>query len=512
MTDNELESRLARAFAHAAPDDVEGVLSQCETRNGAAIPMEAKRKKTIRNLMAACLALALVGGGGGLLYQQANAVASVVSLDVNPSMELRVNAREEVLSCDALNEEAREVLADMDSGADLEGEKLDEAVDAVVNSLIRCGYLGSGSSAILISVEDGNQNRAVKLQKELSASVNAVLGDQPVVAAVLNQTVEADPELKDQARENHISTGKAYLVRQVMEMNGTIKLNSTTAFEQFARLSVEELWDLLELEIKEIPIGKDAAAWETIQYAGIPVGTFQVRDEGSKRDESSANRNTLFITSEVKSKFGESPACYEVKLDRVTLGGVDYPVDAVYTVDAFTGEVLSGQKDILSTGTVGLISESMALDAAYGHMERSFAELNRKDAVAQFIRLELEAGRPEYKAEFYCGGWKFEYEINANTGTVVDWGREKDEVGVIGGGQISIGFATMYISEEEAKEAALTHAGVAEPDAIGLSVELDKEQPHPVYKIKFKAGGVEYEYQIDAGDGAVWNVETDQDH
>lgn len=37
--------------------------------------------------------------GGGLFYQQANAVASVVSLDVNPSIELKVNRNEKVLAC-----------------------------------------------------------------------------------------------------------------------------------------------------------------------------------------------------------------------------------------------------------------------------------------------------------------------------------------------------------------------------------------------------------------------------
>lgn len=105
MTDKELERRLELALSAAAPDDLEGVLSRCEARKGTVIPMTKKRpSRTIRNLMAACLALALVGGGGGAFYYQANAVASVVSLDVNPSIELKVNKREKVLSCTPLNE------------------------------------------------------------------------------------------------------------------------------------------------------------------------------------------------------------------------------------------------------------------------------------------------------------------------------------------------------------------------------------------------------------------------
>ena len=56
-----------------------------------------------------------------LFYQRANAVASVVSLDVNPSIELKVNRSEKVLVCTPLNEDAKAILADMGNGADLKG-------------------------------------------------------------------------------------------------------------------------------------------------------------------------------------------------------------------------------------------------------------------------------------------------------------------------------------------------------------------------------------------------------
>ena len=69
MTDQQLEKRLCDAVSHAAPNDLNGVLSRCEARKGTVIPMTKKRpSRTIRNLMAACLALALVGGGGSAIY------------------------------------------------------------------------------------------------------------------------------------------------------------------------------------------------------------------------------------------------------------------------------------------------------------------------------------------------------------------------------------------------------------------------------------------------------------
>ena len=99
MTNEKMEQRLASAVEKTAPNDVNGVLSRCEARKGTVINMETKKttKRRWTSLIAACLAVMLLGGG--LFYQRANAVASVVSLDVNPSIELKVNRSEKVLVC-----------------------------------------------------------------------------------------------------------------------------------------------------------------------------------------------------------------------------------------------------------------------------------------------------------------------------------------------------------------------------------------------------------------------------
>ena len=184
MTNEKMEQRLAAALEKTAPDDVNGVLSRCEERKGTVIPMTTKKttKRKWTSLIAACLAVMLLGGGG-LFYQRANAVASVVSLDVNPSIELKVNRSEKVLSCTPLNEDAKAILADMSNGADLKGAKLDVAVNAIVGSLVRNGYLDSISSAIMISVEDKDTARAEKLQRELTSTVDGVLQTSEAKAA-----------------------------------------------------------------------------------------------------------------------------------------------------------------------------------------------------------------------------------------------------------------------------------------------------------------------------------------
>lgn len=60
---------------------------------------------------------------------------------------------------------------------------------------------------------------------------------------------------------------------------------------------------------------------------------------------------------------------------------------------------------------------------------------------------------------------------------------------------------TSEISAEKAKQIAISHAGVGA--ATFTKVELDIDDGIKVYEIEFKVGNVEYEYDINASNGAI---------
>ena len=403
MTNEKLEQRLAAALEKTAPDDVSGVLSRCEARKGTVIPMTTKKtvNRKWTTLVAACLAVMLLCGGG-VFYQQAHAVASVVSLDVNPSIELKVSRNEKVLACVPLNEDAKAILADMSNGADLKGAKLDVAVNAIVGSLVRNGYLDSISSAIMISVEDKDAARAEKLQRELTSAVDGVLQTSEAKAAVLTQTLTQDAAREQQARENNISTGKAALVNRVLAINPALK------FDALAKLSVEELKDLAEAGAPAMPIGRDAAAYAAEHYAGTAA--------------------LDSVTAEVDSELDESPAHYEVELH--TAWG-----EFEYLVDAYTGKVLSGQKDLLATAPAGDETAKPTAPsggADIGHAKAKSIALNHagvseNEAYDMEIELDDEDGTLVYEVEFKSGNMEYSYEINAATGAILKHETEIDD-------------------------------------------------------------------------------------
>lgn len=404
MTNDLMEKRLANALEKTAPDDVDGVLSRCKERKGTVIPMTTKKTKKIwTTLTAACLALVLVGSG--LFYQQANAVASVVSLDVNPSIELKVNRNEKVLSCTPLNDDARAVLSDMGNGADLKGAKLDVAVNAIVGGLVRSGYLSDLSSAIMISVEDKDQTRAEKLQRELTDTVDGVLESSAAKASVLTQTVTQDAGLEQQAKANNISTGKAALVNRIVAINGKL------SFDALAALSVEELNDLAEAGAPAMPIGTDKA----MDLAAAAFG------------KASAAKMAY---SAVDPELDESPAHYEVEIK--SQSGEEFE----YKLDAYTGAILESKREVEDGAETPAVQPSRPEPPAavqdIGYAKAKSIALNHagvSESAAYDMKVEPddEDGVPVYEVSFKSGDMEYDYDIHAATGEILKHEAELDD-------------------------------------------------------------------------------------
>ena len=162
-----------------------------------------------------------------------------------------------------------------------------------------------------------------------------------------------------------------------------------------------------------MPIGRDAAAYAAEQYAGTAA--------------------LDSVTAEVDPELDESPAHYEVELQ--TAWG-----EFEYLVDAYTGKVLSGQKDLPTTvsaqneaakpsgqkpapsGTAQDIGYAKAKSIALNH-----AGVSESKAYDMDIELDEEDGKLVYEVEFKSGGMEYDYEIDAATGTILQQEAERDD-------------------------------------------------------------------------------------
>ena len=65
------------------------------------------------------------------------------------------------------------------------------------------------------------------------------------------------------------------------------------------------------------------------------------------------------------------------------------------------------------------------------------------------------------------------------------------------------------ITEEQAKEIAASHAGVAVADVTFHSVSLEEADGRRVYDVEFYSGSTEYDYEIDAATGDILSYDND---
>ena len=71
--------------------------------------------------------------------------------------------------------------------------------------------------------------------------------------------------------------------------------------------------------------------------------------------------------------------------------------------------------------------------------------------------------------------------------------------------------ASGYITVEQAKTAALNHAGVNASNAIFVKAGMDWENGRVCYDVEFYVGSTEYDYDIDATTGAVLSYDREWD-
>ena len=505
MTDRELELRLEKALSAAAPNDVEGVLSRCEARKGIVIPMKRRTGGRMwKSLAAACLTLVLVGGGGAYYYQ-ANAVASVVSLDVNPSIELAVNRNEKVLSATPTNQDGADIL----EGMDLKGTQADVAMYAIIGSLLRHGYVDELANSILITVEDENTQRGEKLQAELTAQADAALANAQVNGAILSQTLQMSSDLSARAEEYGISAGKAALIQTIVDAS-----NGTKTFESLVGLSINEL-NLLYSAQSAAPANPEAvggAGGDTtaaIQTTGSASQSAYIGMDAAKQAAlAHAGLSATDVTFlEAEYDYDDGRMVYEVDFRSA---GKEYE----YEVDAQTGAIIKYESDGShgSGGAVTALSgdyigEDAARSAALTH-----AGVKESDTQYCNVWLEYDDGRPEcYEVEFMAGSTRYEYEIALNSATVL-----KFESKNLGGQQTApsggSGVGTSGdIGSQSAKSAALTHAGLSESQTTGMKVERDYDDGRLEYEVEFKSGGMEYEYKIDGTTGTILEYDQDRD-
>ena len=428
MTEKKIQESLKR-IVDDAPIDLLGKIQNTPVAKMIAHD-EITRQRTSKSLMerllplAAAAVLVLILGTWQFQYRT---VDSEIYLDINPSIAMTTNRKNQVIHMEAKNDEGRALLERLSyKGMDylaVTGELLDE--------MILTGYVGEAKELILLSVYNKDMDKEARKLLAMDTYIHDYLRDRGIDPLVFTQHIEKTQTLADYAAEYGISISKMTFIRNLMILHPDLLV------EELVPLSLRELVLLsreLGIDLKGIIESQD---WEKVPEKVVPKeeediespedpeedSTPKPNDEGPE-DEPSPEGSTpgrirltmaearAIALTRVPGTIVEEDADedgYEFEIHR---GNMKYDVE----VHAYSGAILDVDVEELEEDDdevqEGNTPGSVRLTVA----EARVIALTRVPGTI----MEEDADEDGYEFEIHQGNKKYDIEVHAYTGAIMD--------------------------------------------------------------------------------------------
>lgn len=522
-----IKRRLKKEIEESVPDVFPAVIEQLKIDNNTTvIPIESykKRKNSYKKLISIAAAIAVVFT---TLFAFAKNSGNTfdIEFDVNPGIILEVNDNYKVVDVETLNDDAVYVLDSMD----LKGSNLNVAVNAIMYSIIKNGYIDEMTNSVLVSVGYTDSTTKDKVSESITNQINTAFSENAIEGSVLIQTMETSDEIAKMAQKHKITIGKASLIKHLIDSGKT-----TYTADSLANLSINELNLILSAKnatenitvyghpSTKAYIGESVAKDISFKAAGIDV-------KNVKHSSCELDLEDGIIVYDVE--FIVPGAIYECEIDALTGEVCDLeaePVDDLYREEMST--------NLESNPTIVLKSKEDIKNIVL-----SYAGINPADCSGFAISLEYDDSFAKYEVDFIYDNEEYEYEVNAIDGSILSFSHEKNtassdvpvteiyaedytidsstnsvseytdsSVQVTEPSESAVEQNSIRIGKEEAIKIALTHAGLSKIDNIETETEFGFNNGI-VYNIEFKYNNYEYEYEINAHNGEIVDFEKEYD-
>ncbi len=223
-------------------------------------------------------------------------------------------------------------------------------------------------------------------------------------------------------------------------------------------------------------------------------GTTQVfKDAAGKRVYPMLYNGSTYLPLRAVGGLMGKTVAWDGATQTVTLTTPNGGGDLVTDADSFSGGTSK-------PGGTGLITLEEAKAVALKH-----AKLTADQVIFVKQKLEREDGLQVYDIEFYTSDYKeYDYEIDAATGLILEVDYDADSF------TPPDPSVTGTISQDKAREIALAQVPGATAKNM-TKLTLDRDDGRLIYEIEIKYNGMEYDFEINAADGVILDMDMDKD-
>lgn len=421
MRNRKLENLIKLEVSNEVPDVLDNILKNVKGKDFKM--KEEKRGFPIKMVLSFASVFVIAIIASVIMLNRNNSLSSTVLIDVNPSIELKVNNQNKIMGANALNVDGKKIL----KGMDLTNTDLKVGVNAIIGSMFKNGYISELKNSVLVTVDNEDASVREKLQQELTKEINETLNTYKIESAVLTQDYKTSDETTKLAEKYAISNGKAELLEKIVNSNLVSKNGTKYTFEDLVDLSINDLNVILNSKNKMPENVQSNGTASTKAYIGVD------KAKSIALGDAKANESNIY-DFDIELDYEYGLMIYELDFN---YNGQEYE----YEINAITGEIINKfvevdddyrpQNNTTTNNTTTTSKKTTTTKSNYigRNKAKSIALSNAGVSNVRDLSIELdrENGRMIYEVDFESGNKDYEYDIDAVSGSILNKKVEVDD-------------------------------------------------------------------------------------
>lgn len=241
MKKNDIHNKINQSLDLEAPDLLNKIKASDRFFIPVKKPREIKESYSLRFVLAGTIAIFVLLATFLLNSSPVDPViASTITIDINPSIEITLDEDDKVINVRAINNDGNDII---DSALIYSRYNVDEVIALLIEKAVEKNYITEDNNVILVSVQNKNEEAKTRIINNIEVRVNLEAKKYITAVTIIKERLE------EQAQQGNISEEQAasnyrITIAKLRLINSIIEEDDSYSIEDLKDLSVGRLYKL----------------------------------------------------------------------------------------------------------------------------------------------------------------------------------------------------------------------------------------------------------------------------